>query len=280
MYFFMSIFTYMPLRQGKRCFLRFSTLAVIDIFLPSWKRGCLAALDVSVISALQQLTVERTASVQGHTPEGGHWMKTDGSFCSLPSGWCVLHSSGGGITRWMEWWGSRHHCEHWVSLGSALKDSPCGDHPPPFQRCSITLWTDNAALLICHCPLHLPSVDGALWLFFVLVLLYIFVHYFFQLSYCFSSFIFLVIVSLCIGCMFCFALVYGLTSIVSFISSGPCLQGHSCINILLVTITFVHGPAGWRTVPRNVPSVDECTNPLCLAVRWKGEKTRRLSWLR
>ena len=36
-----------------------------DIFLPSWKRGC-PALDVSVISTLQQLTVEGAASVQGH----------------------------------------------------------------------------------------------------------------------------------------------------------------------------------------------------------------------
>ena len=37
-----------------------------DIFLPSWKRGCPAALDVSVISTLQQLTMEGAATVQGH----------------------------------------------------------------------------------------------------------------------------------------------------------------------------------------------------------------------
>ena len=44
-----------------------------DIFLPSWKRGCPAALDVSVISTLQQLTMEGAATVQGHAcPEGGH----------------------------------------------------------------------------------------------------------------------------------------------------------------------------------------------------------------
>ena len=37
-----------------------------DIFLPSWKKGCPAVLDVSVISTLQQLTMEGAATVQDH----------------------------------------------------------------------------------------------------------------------------------------------------------------------------------------------------------------------
>ena len=37
-----------------------------DIFLPNWERGRPAALDVSVISTLQQLTLEGAASTQGH----------------------------------------------------------------------------------------------------------------------------------------------------------------------------------------------------------------------
>ena len=37
-----------------------------DIFLPNWKRGRPAALDVTVISTLQQLTIHGAASMQGH----------------------------------------------------------------------------------------------------------------------------------------------------------------------------------------------------------------------
>ena len=37
-----------------------------DIYLPNWRRGQPAALDVTVISALQQLTVEGAADTQGH----------------------------------------------------------------------------------------------------------------------------------------------------------------------------------------------------------------------
>ena len=37
-----------------------------DIYLPSWKRGCPAALDVTVISTLQQATVQGAAATQGH----------------------------------------------------------------------------------------------------------------------------------------------------------------------------------------------------------------------
>ena len=34
-----------------------------NVFLPSWKGGCPAALDVTVISTLQQLTVQGAATV-------------------------------------------------------------------------------------------------------------------------------------------------------------------------------------------------------------------------
>ena len=37
-----------------------------DIYLPNWRRGQPAALDVTVISALQQLTVEGAADTQGY----------------------------------------------------------------------------------------------------------------------------------------------------------------------------------------------------------------------
>ena len=37
-----------------------------DVFLPTWKRGRPAALDITVISPLQQATVSGAALVQGH----------------------------------------------------------------------------------------------------------------------------------------------------------------------------------------------------------------------
>ena len=37
-----------------------------DVFLPNWKRGRPAALDVCVISTMQQLTIQGAATVQGH----------------------------------------------------------------------------------------------------------------------------------------------------------------------------------------------------------------------
>ena len=37
-----------------------------DVFLPNWKRGYPAALDVCVISTMQQLTIQGAATIQGH----------------------------------------------------------------------------------------------------------------------------------------------------------------------------------------------------------------------
>ena len=37
-----------------------------DVFLPSWKDGSPAALDVTVISPMQQLTLAESAVTQGH----------------------------------------------------------------------------------------------------------------------------------------------------------------------------------------------------------------------
>ena len=46
-----------------------------DIFLPNWKRGRPAALDVTVISTLQQLTIHGAASMQGHALRVGEERK-------------------------------------------------------------------------------------------------------------------------------------------------------------------------------------------------------------
>ena len=38
----------------------------VDVYLPNWKRGCPVALDVSVISTLQQATIQGATSTKGH----------------------------------------------------------------------------------------------------------------------------------------------------------------------------------------------------------------------
>ena len=46
-----------------------------DILLPTWSHGCPAALDVHVISPLQQLTLHEAASTPGHALQVGVWRK-------------------------------------------------------------------------------------------------------------------------------------------------------------------------------------------------------------
>ena len=47
-------------------------------------------------------------------------------------------------------------------LGQCLGIPPAETIRHLFQRCSIALWRGNEALWIHCCPVHLPSVDGAL----------------------------------------------------------------------------------------------------------------------
>ena len=44
-----------------------------DVYLPNWKRGLPAALDVTMISILQHLTLEGAATTQGHTHAAASW---------------------------------------------------------------------------------------------------------------------------------------------------------------------------------------------------------------
>ena len=55
-------------RPGRKCLLFFpgTSSRPADVFLPIWKRGQPAALDVTVISTLQNLTVAGVASTKGH----------------------------------------------------------------------------------------------------------------------------------------------------------------------------------------------------------------------
>ena len=76
-----------------------------DVFLPQWDGGRPAALDVTVISSLQALTVADAAV----GPQAGSSRRC------LPPGWCRLLPSSSGSVGWVESYSIFHHPLHWTS---------------------------------------------------------------------------------------------------------------------------------------------------------------------
>ena len=64
-----------------------------DIFIPHWSLGGLVALDVLVVSPLQELTVAEAAFTQGHALQGGIQRKLASSLPCSPICWHRLHSN-------------------------------------------------------------------------------------------------------------------------------------------------------------------------------------------
>ena len=71
------------------------------IYLPCWKRGRPAALDITIISTLQQSTVRGAAENQGHALLVAEERKCF-SRCSLPGRWHQFHPSRHRVPRWRE----------------------------------------------------------------------------------------------------------------------------------------------------------------------------------
>ena len=72
-----------------------------DILLPTWSRSRTAALDVTVISPLQQQTLHAAASTPWPRPAGWHSALTDRPPVSLPLRRGGIHSNRGGD--WEDW---------------------------------------------------------------------------------------------------------------------------------------------------------------------------------
>ena len=128
-----------------------------DIFLPSWNRGSPAALDVTVISPMQQLTLPQSAITQGHAlkvaserktaTHGPRCQQAGIQFIPLP-----VETLGG-----------------WSSA-AALTLSDIGrrqaarlDYPASvsihhlFQRLSVCLWRGNASMFLNNRLFSFPS---------------------------------------------------------------------------------------------------------------------------
>ena len=77
-----------------------------DVYLPNWRRGQPAALDVTVISTLQQLTLEGAASTHAVSRSfGGEGEEDDSPFRDLSVSGGDLFTLGGGIFGGLGWGG-------------------------------------------------------------------------------------------------------------------------------------------------------------------------------
>jgi hypothetical protein len=132
------------------------------IYIPSWTHGKPAAMDVSVISPTQQLTIQSSSTTQGYAITIGEERKRRAheqpcqaagvSFVPL-----IVETLGG-------WSSSALHTIS--SIGRQLGQR-CGVDPHEsthhlYQRLSVSLWRGNAAMWSARSPTTPPAIDGLL----------------------------------------------------------------------------------------------------------------------
>ena len=122
-----------------------------DVYLPNWMRGQPAALDVHVISTLQQLTLKEAAVTQGHALSVGEERKraAHSEACHavgvtfIPM---VVETLGEvGVRRQLS-----EDIRIFTLDGFRASDWEATRHL--FQRLAINLWRGNATLWICRLP--------------------------------------------------------------------------------------------------------------------------------
>ena len=128
--------------------------------MPNWSRGRPAALDVTIISPLQQATLQGAALSQGHALLVGEARKfsSHGAQCQsagitfIP----ITFEALGGM--------SSLAAETIASIGRLLGQrmglAPQETTRHLFQRISVSLWRGNAALWIHRCTTPAPHLDG------------------------------------------------------------------------------------------------------------------------
>ena len=131
-----------------------------DVYLPNWKGGRPAALDVTVISTMQQLTLAGAARSQGHTLMVGEErkMSAHGPEC---------HSAGVGfiplVAESLGGWSDR--ASSTIRDIGRLQGQRAGSTQSEsishlFQRLSIILWRGNANMWVSRYPIKPPEFDG------------------------------------------------------------------------------------------------------------------------
>ena len=97
-----------------------------DVFLPSWKGGHPAALDMTVMSTMQQATIHAGCCLHPRScPDGWRGKETSCSWGRLPGSWCPFYPTGFGDTWGDECFSSRHTGLPRASCGSTFGDPPC-----------------------------------------------------------------------------------------------------------------------------------------------------------
>ena len=132
-----------------------------DILLPNWCRGRQAALDVAVISPLQQLTVAEAAVTPGHALEVGVRRKISANLpsCRAAGIECVPL-----VVEALDGWvpGSISTIKR---IGDFIRQrvnpsDPSHSTKHLFGRLAITLWRGNATLWLRRIPSLAPPSDG------------------------------------------------------------------------------------------------------------------------
>ena len=134
-----------------------------DIYLPNWSRGRPTALDVHVISPLQQQTLREAASTLGHALQVGTRRKLTSHLSACRSVGVefiplVIETLGGSTEDTI----STIH-----TLGQAIGQRAAAPDPSIsikhlFHRVAIALWRGNARLWLHHYPTLLPALDGVI----------------------------------------------------------------------------------------------------------------------
>ena len=119
-----------------------------DVFLPCWKGGRPAALDITVISTMQQLTIRSAAEIQGHALLEGQAAGI--SFTPL-----AIETLGGLSDTTADTISNIGRL-----IGQRFGISPIESSRQLFQRLAISLWRGNATAWIHRCLPPVPFLDG------------------------------------------------------------------------------------------------------------------------
>ena len=135
-----------------------------DILLPNWHQGQSAALDVHIISPLQQLTLSEAAYTPGHALEVGVRRKVAANPPSCRSAGVDFIPI---VAETLNWWAGRGHHFHHLYIGHGHNSASWPNyrrrlHKTTIQQvCSHTM-RGNATLWMHRLPPVHPSVDGVI----------------------------------------------------------------------------------------------------------------------
>ena len=134
-----------------------------DILLPTWRHGRPAALDVHVISPLQNSTLHEAATTPGHALNVGVQRKLTAHLANCRAAGIefipIVAETLGGLA------------EDTIfmirTIGKAISHRTTTDNPSIsisqlFHRLAISLWRGNARLWLNRHPILSPSVDGVI----------------------------------------------------------------------------------------------------------------------